>query len=130
LYEDDEGQAEREAARIERDVERRRVASVDEVLVELVAARVEDPDHEGRQQAAERAVEKDAEDRVLGDVSALAERLVPGAEAARERRDRGQTEDHAGPKNDRRPEAESAAQGHRRAMIGSAHLGERKGNPV
>jgi hypothetical protein len=101
------------------------VAAVDEVLVELVASRVEDPDHERRKHAADRAVEKNTEDRVLRDVSALPEHLVPAAEAARERRDRGQPEDHAGPEDDRRPEAESPSQGHRATMIGSTNLGER-----
>jgi hypothetical protein len=125
LYEHGEGEADCEPARVEGDVERRRVAAVDEVLVQLVGRRVEDPERERREHAAERSVEQGAEDRVLGHVRALAQHLVRGPETARERRDRGQPEDDGGPENDRRPEAETASQGHRRAMIGSAHLGER-----
>jgi hypothetical protein len=125
LYEHDEGEADCEPARVEGDVERRRVAAVDEVLVQLVRCRVEDPERERRNHAAERPVEQGAEDRVLGHVRALAQHLVPGAETARKRRDRGQPEDDAGPENDRRPKAETASQGHRTAMIGSVHLGER-----
>jgi hypothetical protein len=125
LYEHDEREADCEAACVEGDVERRRVAAVDEVLVQLVGRRVEDPERERRQHTAECPVEQGAEDRVLGHVRALAQHLVPGSETARKRRDRGQPEGDAGPENDRRPEAEAAAQGHRTAMIGSAHLGER-----
>jgi hypothetical protein len=125
LYEHGERQADCEPARVEGDVERRGVAAADEVLVQLVGRRVEDPERERWKHPAERPVEEGAEDRVLGHVRALAQHLVPGAEAARKRRDRGQREDHAGPEDDRRPEAETASQGHRRAMIGSAHLGER-----
>jgi hypothetical protein len=125
LYEQDERQADREAAGVERDVERRRVPAVDEVLVQLVASRVEDAERERREHAAERAVEEGAEDRVLGHVRAFAQHLVPDAEAARERGNRGQPEDDAGPDGNRRPEAESPSQGHRATMIGSAHSGER-----
>jgi hypothetical protein len=125
LYEQDEREADCEPARVEGDVERRRVAAVDEVLVQLVGRRVEDPDPERQEHAAQRPVEQSTEDRVLGHVRALAENLVPGAKTARERRDRGQPEDDAGPENDRRPEAESASQGHRATMIGSVQLGER-----
>jgi hypothetical protein len=125
LYEQDDREADCEPARVEGDVERRRVAALDEVLVQLVGCGVEDPERERRQHAAERPVEQRAEDRVLGHVRALAEHLVRRAEPARERRDRGQPEDDAGPENDRRPEAESASQGHRATMIGSAQLGER-----
>jgi hypothetical protein len=125
LYEHGEGEADCEAARVEGDVEGRGVAALDEVLVHLVGRRVEDPERERREHAAERPVEQGAEDRVLGHVGALAQHLVPGAETARQRRDRGEPEDDAGPENDRRPEAETAAQGHRTAMIGSVHLGER-----
>jgi hypothetical protein len=125
LYEHDEREADCEAAGVEGDVERRRVAALDEVLVQLVGRRVEDPERERRQHTAERPVEQGAEDRVLGRVRALAQHLVPGAETARKRGNRGQREDHAGPENDRRPEAETASQGHRTAMIGSVHLGER-----
>jgi hypothetical protein len=124
LYEHDEGEADCQPARVEGDVERRRVAAVDEVLVQLVGCGVEDPERERRKHAAERPVEQGAEDRVLGHVRALAENLVGCAETARKGRDRGQPEDDAGPENDRRPEAETASQGHRRAMIGSADLGE------
>jgi len=125
LYEQDDREADCEPACVEGDVERRRVAAVDEVLVQLVGRRVEDPERERRKHAAERPVEQGAEDRVLGHVRAFAQHLVPGPETARQRRDCGQPEDDAGPENDRRPEAETASQGHRRAMIGSAHLGER-----
>ena len=125
MYEHDEGEADCEPARVEGDVERRRVPAVDEVLVQLVGRRIEDPEHERRQNAAERPVEQSPEDRVLGHVRALAQNLVRSPETARQRRDRGQPEDDAGPENDRRPEAETASQAHRRAMIGSAHLGER-----
>jgi hypothetical protein len=125
LYEQDDREAERQAARVEADVERRRVPAVDEVLVQLVRPRVEDPDRERREHAPERAIEQGPEDRVLGQVRALAEHLVPGAETARERRDRGQPEDDPGPDQDRRPELDSASQGHRATMIGSAQLGER-----
>jgi hypothetical protein len=125
LYEHDEREAECEPARVKGHVERRRVAALDEVLVQLVGRRVEDPERERREHAAERPVEQGAEDRVLSHVRAFAQHLVPGAEAARQRRDRGQPEDDAGPEKDRRPEAETASQGHRTAMIGSAHLGER-----
>jgi hypothetical protein len=125
LYEHDHREADCEPARVEGDVERRRVAAVHEVLVQLVGRRVEDADRERERHAAERPVQERAEDRVLGHVRALAEELVPGAEPARERRDRGQPEDDAGPDHDRRPEAEAAGKSHRGAMIGSARLGER-----
>jgi len=125
LYEHGEREADREPARVEGDVERRRMAALHEVLVQLVGRRVEDPQRERRQHAAERPVEQGAEDRVLGHVRALAQHLVRCAETARKRRDRGEPEDDGGPENDRRPEAETASQGHRKAMIGSAHLGER-----
>jgi hypothetical protein len=125
LYEQDHREADCEPAGVEGDVERRRVAAMDEVLVQLVGRRVEDPEHERREHAAERPVEQGAEDRVLGHVRALAEQLVPGAETARKRRDRGEPEDHAGPEDDRRPEADSPSQCHRATMIGSAYLGER-----
>jgi hypothetical protein len=125
LYEHGEREADCEAAGVEGDVERRGMAALDEVLVQLVGRRVEDPERERRKHAAERPVEQGAENRVLGHVRALAQHLVPGAETARKRRDRGEREDDAGPENDRRPEAETASQGHRTAMIGSAHLGER-----
>jgi hypothetical protein len=125
LYEHGEGEADCEPARVEGNVERGRVAALHEVLVQLVGRRVEDPERERHKHAAERPVEQGAEDRVLGHMRALPQHLVPGAETARQRRDRGQREDDAGPENDRRPEAETASQGHRRAMIGSAHLGER-----
>jgi len=125
LYEHDHGEADCEPARVEGDVERRRVAAVDEVLVQLVGRRVEDSDRERERHPAERPIQERAEDRVLGQVRALAEELVPGAEPARERGDRGQPEDDAGPDHDRRPEAESAGESHRGAMIGSARLGER-----
>jgi len=104
LYEHGEREADREPARVEGDVERRRVAALHEVLVQLVGRRVEDPQRERRQHAAERPVEQGAEDRVLGHVRALAEHLVPAAEAARKRRDRGQREDH-GHQQNRRSEA-------------------------
>jgi len=125
LYEHGGREADCEPARVEGDVERRRVAAVDEVLVQLVGRRVEDAEGERRKHAAERTVEEGAQDRVLGHVSALAEHLVPGPETGRERRDRRQAEDHRGPDHDRRPETESAGEGHRGAMIGSAQLGER-----
>jgi hypothetical protein len=125
LYEQDDREADCEPARVEGDVERRGMAAMDEVLVQLVGRRVDDPEHERREHAADSPVEKGAEDRVLGHVRALAEHLIPGAETARERRNRGQPEDDGGPENDRRPEAESASQGHRATMIGSVQLGER-----
>jgi hypothetical protein len=125
LYEHGEGKADREPARVERDVERRRVAAVDEVLVQLVGRGVEDPERERREHPADRAVEQRAEDRVLGHVRALAEHLVPGAETARKRRDRGEPEDDPGPEDDRSPELDSAPKAHRGAMIGSVQLGER-----
>jgi hypothetical protein len=125
LYEQDDSEADREPTRVEGHVERRRVAALDEVLVQLVGRRVQDSERERREHPPERPVEQSAEDRVFGHVRALAEHLVPGAETAGERRDRRQPEDDAGPDHDRRPEAESPSQGHRATMIGSFPLGER-----
>jgi hypothetical protein len=125
LYEQEGQQAEREPAGVERDVERRRMPAADEALVQLIGSCVEDPDREGRQHAADRAKKQRPEDRVLGHVRALAQHLVPDAEPARERGDRGEPEDHACPEDDRRPEGESTGESHRGAMIGSRRLGER-----
>jgi hypothetical protein len=125
LYEQEGQQAEREPARVEGDVERRRVPSADEALVELVGCGVEDPEREGRHHFADCAEQERAEDGVLGHVRALSQHLVPDAEPARERRDRGEREDHARPEDDRPPERKSAGKSHRRAMIGSRPIGER-----
>src|SRR5438045_4013045 len=72
--------ADQKPGRVDRDVDRRGVAAAHEVLVELVRDRVADPEQEGRRLAADRAHEQQPEDRVLGDVCALAQDRVPGAE--------------------------------------------------
>jgi len=56
------------------------VPSAHEVLVHLVGRRVGEPDGKSRHDPAERAQEQQAEHGVLGDVRALAQHLVPGAE--------------------------------------------------
>jgi hypothetical protein len=98
------------------------VAAGDEVLVDLVGDGVGDAERERRKLASERAHEEQAENRVLGQVRALAEDLVPDAEAGRERRNRREREDHADPEDDRPPKRESTRH---LAMIGSRRIGER-----
>ena len=50
------------------------------MLVNLVRGGVSDAKHERRSDAAERAEQQEAEHGVLGDVRALSQHLVPGAE--------------------------------------------------
>jgi len=83
LYGEGDQQPEGKAARVECNVERRRVSPADEVLMQLVGSRVGNPDQQCRELPAERAQEQCPEDRVLGDVRALAQYFVPGAEAGR-----------------------------------------------
>jgi hypothetical protein len=92
------------------------------MLVDLVGECVGDAQQEGRHLAPDGAQEQGAEDRVLGQVRALAEDLVPDAEAGRQRRNRREREDHAGPDDDRPPKRESTRH---LAMIGSRPIGER-----
>ena len=81
MYGERDEQPEGKAARVEGDVERRRVPSADEVLVQLVGSRVGDSEQQRRKRPAERVQEQRAEHRVLGDVRTLAQHLVPGAKA-------------------------------------------------
>jgi hypothetical protein len=81
LYGDCDEQTEGDAAGVEGDVERRRVPSAHEMLVHLVGGGIGDPQGERRSDAAERPQEQEAENRILGDVRALAQHLVPGTEA-------------------------------------------------
>jgi hypothetical protein len=106
LYGERDQQSDGKAASVEGDVERRRVPAVDEVLVDLVRRGVGDSDYERRLPAAERTQEQRAEDRVLREVRAFAQHLVPGAEPGRERGDRREPEDHRGPRDDRTPKHE------------------------
>ena len=72
-----------DADAVERDVQRRGVAALDEVLVDLVGDGVRDARDEGGQLATERAEEQGAEDRELRHVPGLAEHRVPRSEARR-----------------------------------------------
>jgi hypothetical protein len=122
LYGDGNEQPEGDPGRVEGDVERRGVPASHEVLVNLVRDRVDDAQHKRRRLAPDRTQGQGAEDRVLGQVRALAEDLVPHAEAGRERRDRGERKDHRRPRDNRPPKRESTRH---LAMIGSAPIGER-----
>jgi hypothetical protein len=68
-----------------------------EMLVDFVRDRVADAEQEGRQLAADRPRQQQAEDRVLGHVGALAQDRVPGAESGAEVWDRREREDHRRP---------------------------------
>src|SRR5207249_4396725 len=68
-------------ARIDRDVDRRRVAPADEVLMDLVADRVGDAEQEGGHLAAQGEHGQEAEHRVLRHVWTLANNGAPGSEA-------------------------------------------------
>ena len=121
MYEHDHREADREPTRVEGDVERRRVAALHEVLVQLVGRRVEDSDRERERHPAERPIQERAEDRVLGQVRALAQDRVPRSEAGRKARDRREREDDGGPDEDGKPDGEESRSGHRRPMLVSGH---------
>jgi len=83
-----------------------------EVLVQLVGHGVCDSRRERRRCGGERAVEQQAEDRVLGHVRALAQDEVPRPESCRETRDRGKGEDHGRPDGHGQPVRDEARGGH------------------
>jgi hypothetical protein len=108
LYGECDKQPEGDAAGVESDVERRRVPTAHEMLVNLVCGGIGDPENERGSDAAAGSQEQEAEHCVLGDVCALAQHLVPRAKPRRERGDRREREDHRRPDDDRPPELELA----------------------
>ena len=94
------------------------MATLDEVLVDLVGDGVSDSCDESGQLATERSEEQRAEDRELGHVRGLPEHRVPVAQARAEARDRGEREDDGGPDDHGQPERKRP-RGRHRPMIGS-----------
>jgi hypothetical protein len=125
LYESGQGQAGENAGGVDRHVAERRVPARHEMLVELVAARVEDSRGEGERPAPDRADEQHAQHRVFGEVGELAEHEVPRPEAGAEVGNRREAEDQARPEHDRYPRPEEPRGTHRPPMIGSRPIGER-----
>ena len=64
------------------------MSAAHEVLVDLVARRIQRSDHDRQLGAGERSREQGAEDRVLRQMGELAQDEIPRAEAGREARDR------------------------------------------
>ena len=107
-----EHHADQHADGVDGDVQRRRMPSAHERLVELVADRVEDAERERRHLPQQRPREQQPQDRVLRHVRALAEQEIPAPEPAGEMRDRRQREDQGRPEDDGQPMRECARGGH------------------
>ena len=116
--------ADRDPDRVDHDVVPGRVATADEVLVDLVGGRVERSEQDRDRGTLEGADEERAEHRVLRQVRELAEHEIPRAEPGAEARDRREREDHGRPEHDGRPRPEGCSR--HRPMIGfAAHKGAR-----
>ena len=117
--------ADRDADRVDQDVVPGAVTPTDEMLVDLVARRVERPRRRSRRHGrASARSEKRAEHGVLGQVRELAQDEIPGAEAGAEARDRREARRSGRPEDDRRPASGNGCCRHR-PMIGSAVTRER-----
>ncbi len=110
--------ADRDADAVDQDVERRADPALDEVLVQLVGRRVRDAEPEGRQLVARSPQQQRAENRVLAGMRDLPQDEIPRAEPGAEVGHRREGEDHGGPEDDRRPQAQSGGRRHT-SMIGS-----------
>jgi hypothetical protein len=95
--------ADRDAYRVDRDVQQRALSSRDEVLVDLVADGVRDPEAERQVDAPGCSEEQEPQHRELGRMRELPQREIPTAEAGAEIRDRGEDEDQARPRQHRGP---------------------------
>lgn len=83
------------------------MAAGDERLVHLVSERIGGTEKEGPRSAANGTKEEPAEDRVLGEMSELPEREIPGAQARAEVRDGREGEDERAPQDDGPPRRET-----------------------
>ena len=98
------------------------MTATDEVLVELVACRVETPGEDRELRPGEGPHEESAENGVFGQVRELAQDEVPMTEICPEAWDRRERKDHRRHENDRSPRPDSCCR--HRTMIGSADIRE------